>query len=89
MPGGAASTQAMNREEIRSSLEQIFRDVFEEESFEFSDSLSREQLESWDSLGHIRLVTAIEETFDVRFTLEEIEGLASAGQIVASILERG
>lgn len=78
----------MNRDEIRASLERIFHEVFEEEDFEFSESLSREQLEAWDSLGHIRLISATEETFDVRFTLEEIEGLTSAGRIVECISRR-
>jgi acyl carrier protein len=78
----------MNRDEIRSSVGRVFEEVFEEESFEFSESLSRDNLKSWDSLGHIRLVTAMEEAFDIRFTLEEIEQLTSAGRIVDYICAR-
>jgi acyl carrier protein len=75
----------MDRDEIRASLERILKEVFDEETFEFSESLSRETLESWDSLGHIRLVSAIEEAFDIRFTLDEIEELTSANRIIECI----
>jgi len=78
----------MTTEEIRSRLRNVFQNVFEDEGVEFSDSLNREQVESWDSLGHIRLVSAMEEAFGVRFTIEEIESLTSVGRIVACIEER-
>ena len=74
----------MNREDTRVALKGVFEDVFADSPFEFSDSLSRENLEAWDSLGHIRLVAATEEAFEVRFTIEEIEKLTS----VATLLER-
>lgn len=74
----------MNREDTRVGLQRVFEDVFADNPFEFSDTLSRETLEAWDSLGHIRLIAAAEEAFDVRFTIEEIEKLTS----VARILER-
>jgi acyl carrier protein len=74
----------MNREDTRVALQRVFEDVFADNPFEFADSLSRETLEAWDSLGHIRLIAATEEAFDVRFTIDEIEKLTS----VARILER-
>ena len=74
----------MNREDTRVALKRVFEDVFADSPFEFSDALSRESLEAWDSLGHIRLIAATEEGFDIRFTIEEIEKLTS----VALLLER-
>ena len=71
----------MNRDEFRAKLQQVFREVFEDEEFEFSDELDRESLKVWDSLGHIRLVAALEETFGVSFTIEEIETFTSVGKI--------
>lgn len=78
----------MTTEEIRSRLRNVFQNVFEDEGVEFSDSLNREQVESWDSLGHIRLISAMEEAFGVRFTIEEIESLTSVGRIVECIEAR-
>ena len=64
-------------------LENVFRQVFDDAEFEFSPDLTREQLSAWDSLGHIRLVSSIEEEFGVQFSIEEIESLTSVGRVVA------
>ena len=70
---------------IRQSLEDVFREVFEDEPFEFTESLGREHLKAWDSLGHIRLIAAIEEKFDVHLTMEEIERFSSVKDILARL----
>ena len=78
----------MNEDEVRKTLERIFREIFDDETLEVTDSLSRDDLKSWDSLGHIRLITAAEEAFDIRFTIEEIEVLTSIGQLVEKVSEK-
>ena len=69
-------------EAARARLKRIFSEVFEDSGVEYSDSLSRETLQEWDSLGHIRLISATEEEFGVQFTIEEIERLTSAAQLL-------
>jgi acyl carrier protein len=78
----------MNSNEIRNKLGDIAREVFDDEGLEVTDTLSRDDLESWDSLGHIRLIAAVEEVFKMSFTIDEIEGVNSIGQIVQVITER-
>lgn len=75
--------------DIRTRLEAVFREVFDNDGLQLDDGLDRESIEAWDSLGHIRLVSTIEETFGVSFTLDEIEGLTSVPQILASIAAKG
>jgi acyl carrier protein len=78
----------MNSNEIRNKVGDIAREVFDDEGLEVTDTLSRDDLESWDSLGHIRLIAAVEEVFKMSFTIDEIEGVNSIGQIVQVITER-
>jgi len=78
----------MNRDDIRSKLRDIAREIFENDELEVSDALSPDDVKAWDSLGHIRLVTATEEAFAVAFTIDEIEGLRTIGQIVALVDEK-
>lgn len=75
----------MNQDEVRGTLQRVFAEVFEGEAFQFSDSLGRDNLQAWDSLGHIRLIAATEDAFDIRFTIEDIENLTSVGRMVARI----
>ncbi len=71
------------KKDIHTKLQVIFSEIFDDERVQLTDELDRESLEAWDSLGHIRLVSAIEESFDVTFTLDEIEAMTSVAQIVA------
>jgi acyl carrier protein len=75
----------MNEEQIRATLGTIFLEVFDNETFELADDLSNETLESWDSLGHIRLVMATEDAFGVSFTIDEIEQLTSVRRFIDRI----
>ena len=67
----------------RNSLQNIFRDVFDDEQLQLRDELSPETLEAWDSLGHIRLISALEDELQLNFTLDEIEAMNSVAKILA------
>jgi acyl carrier protein len=71
--------------DTRTKLQSIFREVFDDDQLQLSDDTSRDTLESWDSLGHIRLISAMEEELGVSFTLEEIEAMTSVAQILATV----
>jgi len=47
--------------------------------------LSRLDAPQWDSLRHIELALFLEESFDVRFSAEEISSMTSSGVIVELI----
>lgn len=67
----------------RPQLQAVFQEVFDDDMLQATDELNRETLESWDSLGHIRLISALEEALGLSFTLEEIEAMTSVPQILA------
>lgn len=46
---------------------------------------SREDEPAWDSLNHLRLVSAVEEAFGVKLTMAEIQEIATAGELEARI----
>lgn len=47
---------------------------------------SSKNLKAWDSMGHLTLILALEQEFEVYFATEEIEGMAEVADIV-SVLE--
>ena len=79
---------AASRDEARAALERVFLEVFDDDTLVIFDALAREDLEAWDSLGHIRLVCATEEAFGVSFTIEEIETMTSVSRILDRIAEK-
>ena len=79
----------MNREEIFSKLNEIFTDVLDlEDEVELTDETSANDIEEWDSLSHIQLIVAIEESFGIKFTSLEIMKWRNVGEMVNSMEEK-
>lgn len=47
--------------------------------------LSAEAVDQWDSLNHLRLITAVESQFAIRMTMEEVISMASVGDLAAVV----
>ena len=75
------------KQDILETLEEIFEDTFLEGDYEFSLELSSEDMEEWDSLSQIRLLTAIEANYGFQFDITKIEELTSVQAIVDSVFE--
>jgi len=52
-------------------------------------ALSVGSFPEWDSLGHFNYLMLVEETFDVRFSVEEMAELKGLDQIAAALASRG
>lgn len=72
---------------MRERLEQIFRDVFDDETIRLDAGMTAEDIEAWDSLTHFELVMEIEKAFGIRFTTGEVASIASVGQLM-ELLEK-
>ncbi|MBD5114297.1 MAG: acyl carrier protein [Ruminococcaceae bacterium] len=76
-------------EEIYKRLNEVFRDVFDDDSIEVSGDTTADDIEDWDSLNHITLIDAVESEFGVRFTMGEVSGMKNVGEMTEIIKERG
>jgi acyl carrier protein len=52
-------------------LQDIFRDVFNDDGIILSETTTSSDIDDWDSLAHIQLITEIEKSFGIRFTVQE------------------
>lgn len=75
----------MNRDDILASLTGVFRDVFDSAAIQVVPEMTADDVEGWDSLTHIQLVTAVEEHFSIRFKLREIMRFKNVGDLCDSI----
>ena len=76
----------MTREEVYEKLNEVFRDVFDDESITVDDSTSAEDIEDWDSLEHINLIVAVERCFDIKFPIRAVTEMENVGDMVDIIL---
>ena len=78
----------MTREELFDRVQDIFRDIFDEDDMVIEDKTSSNDVEEWDSLNHINLVSAIEKEFEIRFALGELMELKDVGAMIDLIGEK-
>jgi len=58
--------------DVTTDLKKLLARVFNLSESEITETVSMETLETWDSLQHLNLVLAVEESFGVRFSADEI-----------------
>lgn len=66
---------------MEAKLRALLADVFRVPESTISESLKMDDLDVWDSLKHMELITAIESEFAVSLTLEEILAMRSVQAI--------
>jgi len=75
----------MNVDQVWLELTSIFQDVFDDDSIVPNANMAADDVDDWDSLGHIRLVVAVESHFKIKFTTAEINSWANVGEFFNSI----
>jgi acyl carrier protein len=73
--------------EVLARLQSIFDELFLEE-VAVTPELSAKDVEEWDSLQHISLVVAVEEKFNIKFRVGEVEATQNVGEFVNLIIQR-
>jgi len=76
-----------SKEEVMARLNEVFRDVFDDEGITIFPEMTAKDIDEWDSLKHITLVLAVEKAFSVRLKAAEVGKLANVGEMV-ELLER-
>lgn len=78
----------MTRKDVFEQLNQVFRDVFDDEELVVDDSTTADDIEDWDSLEHINLMVAVEKQFGMKFNMGEVTTMKNVGEMVDIILKR-
>lgn len=78
----------MTREEVYEMLNEVFRDVFDDDSIEVHDETTANDIEDWDSLEHINLIVSVEKKFGIKMNIGEVNALKKVGDMVDLILSK-
>lgn len=78
----------MTREEVFDTLNEIFRDVFDDDSIVVDDNTTADDIEDWDSLEYINLIVSIETEFGIKFNMGEVNTFKNVGEMADKILEK-
>ncbi len=75
----------MEREAIVQKLEPVFKKVFGDTALVIQDELTARDVENWDSLSHMLLITEVENEFAIKFKLKELNKMVNVGAMIAII----
>lgn len=60
---------------MNGKLAEIIADIFFLDEDEVTMELTPDDVGLWNSLNHLRLVTAVESAFDIKLTMSEIQSI--------------
>ena len=78
----------MDRQEVFKRLNEIFQDIFDDEELVVTDETCADDVEDWDSLRHITLVSAVERAFGIKFSMKEVLEMKNVGEMADILVER-
>ena len=76
----------MTRQEIFEKLNEFFADVFDEDVV-VTDGTTADDIADWDSLTHITLISEVEDTFGMKFSMKDVLGMKNVGEM-ADIIQK-
>lgn len=77
----------MNKNEVLDKVITVCMEVFDNEELELTETSCAADVEEWDSLTHISIISDLEDEFDVKFTLDEINNSKDLGDLVNAIIK--
>ena len=75
----------MNKKDIYEKLTEIFHVVFTNPNIVLNDSLTANDVDGWDSLTHMILIDEVENKFNIKFKLKELNKLKNVGDLLEMI----
>lgn len=79
----------LSKDEIIERLDDVFRDVFDDDTLEVDENTTADDIEDWDSIEHITLIGAVEDEFKMRSKMGEVSGMKDVGEMIGIIEQRG
>lgn len=78
----------MDPREIFTRLNRVFQEVFDDRTIRVTPQTTADDIEDWDSLEHITLISAVEREFRMKFKMGEISSMKNVGEMAKIIAQR-
>lgn len=73
-------------DKIECSIQKVMSDVFSVEMQDITIESSQDNIDTWDSVNHLNLITALEEEFQIEIPIEEV-GLMVNFRLICAIVK--
>lgn len=76
----------MEKKDILLRLTEIFKSVFKDNSLSISEESTANDIDQWDSLSHMILITEVEQAFAIKFKLKDLNKMRNVGDMMDIII---
>ena len=70
-------------------VEEVVAKVFNLDTTEVTDALSKETIAEWDSMGHLSLITSLEERYKISLAISDAMEMTSVAKIKSVLKNYG
>lgn len=74
---------------MENKLVELIADIIGQDADDIDLGNDREDIEGWDSLNHLRIITAVEQEFSVTLSMDEIESVDSGNKLIDILCHHG
>lgn len=78
----------MEVQEVKQQLQEVFQEIFDDDTLVISEETTAEDIEDWDSFAQIGLIMEIEKRFQLKFQLGEVSELKNVGDMLVLICKK-
>jgi len=78
----------MEKNDALLTVQEIFRNILDNEEIILSEETTADDVEEWDSLTHIQLIVAVEKKFKIKFNSKEILSWKNVGEMLDAICSK-
>lgn len=77
--------QKMIKEDILKKVRTAFIEVLEHEKFELSEETTADDVDGWESITHMMIISEIEKSFEIKFKLMDLMNMNNIGDLIRVI----
>lgn len=75
----------MNKEEILFKVRAAFVMVLEHENFILNEATTADDVDGWESITHMMIISEIENQFNIKFKLMDLMNMNNVGDLIRCI----
>ncbi len=78
----------MTREEALEALRSIFAEVLDEKDIELDYQMTANDVDRWDSITNMTIISEVESRFNIKLKLREIIKLKNVGELCDAVVSK-
>lgn len=75
----------MTTENILNTITLSFEKILEHNNFQLNKNTTADDVDGWESVTHMMIITDIENTFNIKFKLMDLMNMDNVGDLIETI----